>query len=83
MRRAMDVNPKLRVMNMKGMYDGSCAAMDEAVARAEPHLKGRINNHCYVGGHMFYSDLEARREAKRHFAEFVREALAAHGPSFQ
>jgi carboxypeptidase C (cathepsin A) len=81
LRRAMDVNPKLRVMNMKGMYDGSCATMDEAVARAESHLKGRITNHCYVGGHMFYSDLEARREAKRHFAEFVREVLAAREPS--
>ena len=45
LRRAMDVNPKLRVMSMKGMYDGSCAAMDEAVTRAEPHLKSRITNH--------------------------------------
>jgi carboxypeptidase C (cathepsin A) len=75
LRRAMEINPKLRVMNMKGMYDGSCAAMDEAVARAEPQLKSRIVNHCYAGGHMMYSDLEARREMQRDFAEFVRSAL--------
>jgi carboxypeptidase C (cathepsin A) len=83
LRRAMEVNSRLRVMNLKGMYDGSCAAQDEAVARAESHLRNRITNHCYVGGHMFYSDLEARREAKRHFAEFVREALAGQGRSSQ
>jgi carboxypeptidase C (cathepsin A) len=28
LRRAMELNPTLRVLNMKGMYDGSCAAMD-------------------------------------------------------
>ena len=76
LRRAMDINPKLRVMNMKGMYDGSCAAMDEAVSRAEPQLRSRIVNHCYAGGHMMYSDLAARREMQRDFAEFVRQALA-------
>jgi len=71
----MEINAKLRVMNMKGMYDGSCAAMDEAVARAEPTLRSRIVNHCYAGGHMMYSDLEARREMQRDFVEFVRSAL--------
>jgi hypothetical protein len=71
LRRAMELNPKLRVMNMKGMYDGSCAAMDESFARVEAHLKSRVTNHCYAGGHMMYSDLEVRREMQRDFAEFV------------
>jgi carboxypeptidase C (cathepsin A) len=75
LRRAMEINPKLRVMNMKGMYDGSCATMDEAVARAEPLLKSRVVNHCYAGGHMMYSDLVARREMQRDFEAFVRAAL--------
>ena len=72
----MEINPKLLVMNYKGMYDGSCAAMDEAVARAEPQLKGRVTNHCYVGGHMMYSDLETRREMLRDFTAFVRAGVA-------
>jgi carboxypeptidase C (cathepsin A) len=79
----MEINPKLLVMNYKGMFDGSCAAMDEAVARAEPQFKGRVTNHCYVGGHMMYSDLETRREMLRDFTAFVREGVAAwshHAP---
>jgi carboxypeptidase C (cathepsin A) len=80
LRRAMELDPKLRVMNMKGMYDGSCAAMDEAVARVEPQLKSRIVNHCYAGGHMMYSDLEVRREMRRDFTEFVRQALGGNTP---
>jgi len=76
----MELKPTLGVMNAKGMYDGSCAAMDEAVARAEPQFKSRITNHCYVGGHMMYSDLETRREMQRDFAAFVREALSASAP---
>ncbi len=77
LRRAMELNPKLRVMNETGIYDASCAQMDEAVARAEPALRSRITNRCYVGGHMMYSDLETRRVMQRDFADFVRSALGA------
>jgi carboxypeptidase C (cathepsin A) len=79
LRHAMEINPRLLVMNMKGMYDGSCAAQDEAVARAEPQLRGRVTNRCYIGGHMMYSDLIARREMLRDFTEFVHAALSAQG----
>jgi carboxypeptidase C (cathepsin A) len=75
LRQAMEMNPDLRVMNMKGMYDGSCAAMDEAVARSDAGLRERVRNHCYAGGHMWYSDLEPRVRAQRHFEAFVRDAL--------
>ena len=77
LRRAMDLNPKVRVENIVGMYDGSCAAKDEAVARMDPQLKGRVVNHCYAGGHMWYSDKSERVRGARDFAEFVREAIAA------
>jgi hypothetical protein len=77
LRHAMEINPKLLVMNMKGMYDGSCAAMDEAVARTEPPFRSRVTDHCYVGGHMMYSDLIARREILRDFTDFVHAGLAA------
>jgi carboxypeptidase C (cathepsin A) len=76
LRHAMEINPKLLVLNMKGIYDGSCAAQDEAVARAEPQFRERVTNRCYVGGHMMYSDLIARREMVRDFTEFVRAGLA-------
>lgn len=79
LRRAMEMNPDLRVMNMKGMYDGSCAALDEAVASSDPGIRQRVRNHCYAGGHMWYSDLEPRVRAQRHFEAFVRDALAGVG----
>jgi carboxypeptidase C (cathepsin A) len=77
LRRAMDLNPKLQVENIVGMYDGSCAAKDEAVARMDPQLKGRVVNRCYAGGHMWYSDKSERLRGARDFAEFVRGAIAA------
>jgi carboxypeptidase C (cathepsin A) len=76
LRRAMDLNPKLQVENIVGMYDGSCAAKDEAVARMDSQLKGRVVNRCYAGGHMWYSDKSERVRAARDFAEFIRGAVA-------
>lgn len=69
--RAMTLNPKLRVLNFKGLYDGSCALLDEAVARTEPELRTRVSNVCVPGGHMFYTDRLARQQAKRAFADFI------------
>ncbi|HLT90093.1 MAG TPA: hypothetical protein VKZ85_04040 [Woeseiaceae bacterium] len=75
LRRAMEMNPRLLVWNVKGLYDGSCAALDEAVARTPAHLRGRVRNSCYRGGHMLYTEAAVRRELKRDFAQFVRDAL--------
>jgi carboxypeptidase C (cathepsin A) len=69
--RAMRINPKLRVWNIRGMYDASCAAMDEAVAQSPADLRPRVSATCAVGGHMFYSDRETRRVFKRQFGAFV------------
>ncbi len=76
LRRAMTLNPELRVINFKGMYDGSCALLDEAVARTEPELRARVSNVCVPGGHMFYTDRVARKIAKRAFADFIQRAIA-------
>jgi carboxypeptidase C (cathepsin A) len=80
---AMEMNPKLLVMTLVGMYDGllSCAAREEAVARTSEHLRSRVRTHCYAGGHMYYSDRQARRESQRDFALFVRAAIAARNSS--
>ena len=76
LRRAMEMNPNFLVMSLVGMYDGSCAAREEAVAQTPDHLRSRVRAHCYAGGHMYYSDREARRESQRDFAAFVRDAIA-------
>ena len=69
--RAMMLNPRLQVLNMKGRYDGSCAQLDEAVARTEPALRARVTNVCLGGGHMFYTDRAARQAAAQAFAELI------------
>jgi hypothetical protein len=75
--RAMEMNPRLLVWNVKGVYDGSCAALDEAVARTEEHLRRRVRNSCYPAGHMVYTEPAVRRDMQQDFAAFVRDALAA------
>ncbi len=75
--RAMERNSRFLVWNIKGMYDGSCAALDEAVAQTAAYLRGRVRNSCYGSGHMLYTETSVRRELKHEFAQFVRDALAA------
>jgi len=72
----MEMNSNFLVMSLVGMYDGSCAAREEAVAQTPAHLRSRVRAHCYAGGHMYYSDRQARRESQRDFAAFVRDAIA-------
>jgi len=62
---------------MDGMYDASCAANDEAVARTDAALRPRVSTYCYAAGHMIYTDASTRRQAQRDFAAFVQAALAA------
>ena len=76
LRRAMTLNPNMQVINMKGLYDGSCAQLDEAVARTAPDLRQRVTNVCLPGGHMFYTDRAARQIAERAFGEFVQRVSA-------
>lgn len=76
LKRAMILNPRLQVLILNGLYDGSCVLTDEAVARAEESLRRRVRHTCMAGGHMFYSDLSARRAASDAFADFVGRATA-------
>lgn len=74
--RAMRANPKLLVWNIKGLYDGSCATLDEAIAQSPADIRPRVTASCVSGGHMFYTDLDTRRRVQREFADFVRKATA-------
>ena len=67
----------MRLMNVRGLFDSSCAELDEAVARTDAALRARIRNKCYPSGHAFYTDAGVRRDYQRDFAEFVREAMSA------
>ena len=77
LRRAMDAQPGLRVMNVRGLYDTSCAALDLLVERLEPAVRARVRNRCYPAGHMVYTDRDVRLALQRDFADFVREAASA------
>ena len=77
LRQAMDAQPRLIVFNVRGLYGGDCAAMEEAVAKAEANLRPRIRNRCYPAGHMVYTDDAVRLQLSHDFAQFVRDGTAA------
>lgn len=77
LRQAMDAQPHLIVFNVRGMYDGACAALDEAVARSDASVRTRVRNRCYPAGHMVYTDDAVRLQLSHDFAQFVRDGVAA------
>jgi hypothetical protein len=76
LRRAMEAEPEMRLMNVRGLFDSSCAEIDEAVAYTDAALRARVQNKCYPSGHAFYTDAGVRKDYRRDFAEFVRGATA-------
>lgn len=77
---AMLRNPDFLVWNIRGVYDMSCAAMDEAVARTAEALRPRVRNGCYAGGHMLYTEPEVRRQLHADFSDFISDAVNATQP---
>lgn len=77
LRRALEADPKLRVLNVRGLFDESCATLDENVAASDPALRGRIEVRCYPSGHAIYTDAQVRVEYQHDFADFERRAVAA------
>lgn len=69
--RAMRINPALKVWNVKGLYDGSCATLDEAIAQTPADIRPRVSASCVLGGHMFYSDRDTRRQVAQEFKAFA------------
>jgi hypothetical protein len=74
----MQRNPNFLVWNIRGLYDQSCAAMEEAVAQTAEALRRRVRNGCYEGGHMLYTEPAVRRQLQSDFAGFIADAVAAH-----
>jgi carboxypeptidase C (cathepsin A) len=78
LRRAMVLNPSIKVFLVAGLYDSlnSCADNNYLVAHIQPAEFGRnITTGCYRGGHMMYDTREARLQLKRDAAAFIRHAL--------
>jgi len=77
LRRAMTLNPSLKVFLVAGLYDSlnSCSDNRYLVAHIQPAEFGRnITNRCYSGGHMMYDTKEARVQLKRDAAEFIKKS---------
>ena len=74
---AMTAEPKMLVWSVEGLYDGSCAAREEAIARTPAPLRTRVRSSCYPAGHMVYTDKAVRLQLQKDFTAFVRDAGAA------
>lgn len=72
--QAMQQSASLWVLNVRGLYDMSCAALDEAVARTAPSLRTRVINRCYPSGHAIYTDTAVRTAYGHDFTKFVHNA---------
>jgi carboxypeptidase C (cathepsin A) len=89
LRRAMEINPSMRVLVMRGMYDsGGCATeprLDQAgasysLSQVDSAFRARVEFKCYVGGHMMYTDKQARQEIQRDVRELVQQSIAHGSP---
>jgi hypothetical protein len=83
LRKAMTLNPAMRVLVMTGLYDNAapgvgCEPTEYSVSLIDAPLRNRVKVACYVGGHMMYTDTAARREMKRDMAALER-ASGDHG----
>jgi hypothetical protein len=77
LRLAMEEEPKMLVWSITGLYDGSCAERDEAVARTDAGLRERVRTACYPAGHMVYTDMAVRKRLQQDFTRFVADGVTA------
>jgi carboxypeptidase C (cathepsin A) len=73
MRRAMALNPRLRLFVAAGKYDSlnSCADNSWTVSHLDAAMTKNITVGCYAGGHMMYDTKIARLKLKDDVAVFV------------
>jgi carboxypeptidase C (cathepsin A) len=74
-RRAIMLDPSLRVFVAAGEYDSlnSCADNEYLIAHIEPQFGRNITTGCYGGGHMMYDTKDARFKLKRDIEAFVEK----------
>jgi carboxypeptidase C (cathepsin A) len=76
MRRAMALDPRLKLFVAAGKYDSlnSCADLDWSVGHLEAALAKNVSLGCYPGGHMMYDTKAARVSLRDDIAAFVKSA---------
>ena len=74
LKRAMDINPKLRTFVAAGVFDSlnSCSGNTVLLGQIPPDRSSKITFECYEGGHMMYEDRDARFRLKGDIARFYR-----------
>jgi carboxypeptidase C (cathepsin A) len=74
-RRAIGLDPSLRVFVAAGEYDSlnSCADNEYLIAHIEPQFGRNITSGCYASGHMMYDSKDARFKLKRDIEAFVKK----------
>lgn len=83
LRRAMQQNPALRVLNQAGYYDGACDAFGAKYALwqmdAGGKLQDRIEYKEYQSGHMIYIRNKTLVEATDDLRDFILNAIPKEG----
>jgi carboxypeptidase C (cathepsin A) len=76
LRRAMQANPRLKVLSACGYYDLVCAYQANLylASRLEADLARNVVAHGYSGGHALYTDARAQLDLKRDVVRFVQKA---------
>jgi carboxypeptidase C (cathepsin A) len=76
-RRAMALNPRLRLFVAAGQYDSlnSCADNTWTVAHLDAAVTRRVTLGCYAGGHMMYDTKPARAKLKEDVAAFSADDI--------
>lgn len=72
----LEMNPALRVHIAGGNFDSlnNCEATHEQLRRLDAKVRASITYRCYVGGHMFYRDVESRRQFSADMKTLVTSA---------
>jgi carboxypeptidase C (cathepsin A) len=76
MRRAMALDPQLKLFVAAGKYDSlnSCPDMQWTIAQLAPAVSKNVTLGCYSGGHMMYDTKSARIQLREDAAAFVKTA---------
>jgi hypothetical protein len=73
---AMTRDTSLRVFTAMGRFDPTnmCEGQVARTATLSPQLAGRVDNHCYEGGHLMYRDEDAILRLSGDLVHFVQAA---------
>ena len=78
MQSAMTRDKKLKVYVATGRYDplNMCEGDVKVVAQLPADLSSRIQNRCYEGGHIMYTDAAVRATFLNDLSSFIRDTVA-------